>query len=257
MIIDTHAHYDDESFDEDRDALIRGMRDHGVSKVLNAGASLSSAYEGLRLSEKYPEVYCALGVHPNEIAELTEADMDRIAADAALPKVAAIGEIGLEYHYEEPGRELQKRWFRRQIALARAVKLPIIVHSRDAAQDTLDILREERAEEAGGVIHCFSYSAEVAKICVSMGFYIGIGGVVTFKNGRKMKETVETVPMERILLETDSPYLAPVPYRGKRNCSWYLRYVAEEIGKLRGISTEEVIRITEENAYRAFPKLGN
>ena len=257
-IIDTHAHYDSEDFDRDRDLLLGSFPEKGIEKVINAGASVRSARFGLELSEKWPHVYCALGVHPNDIfgeEELTEEILREFAELSKHPKVAAIGEIGLEYHYEEPPRDVQKHWFRRQIALAKEVGLPIIVHSRDAVQDTLDVIREEHAEEAGGVIHCFSAGPEVAAIYVKLGFYIGIGGVVTFKNGRKMKEVVQSVPMDRILLETDSPYLAPVPHRGQRNCSLYLPQVADAIAELKGLTREEVTEITRENALRCFPRL--
>lgn len=260
MIIDTHAHYDDHSFDEDRALLLPALPAEGIGKVINAGASVDGAMRGLLLAEQYPHVYCALGVHPNEIVPeegtpVSEEVMRRFAELSVHPKVVAIGEIGLEYHYEEPPRELQKQWFRRQIALAKETELPIIVHSRDAIQDTLNVIMEEKADEAGGVIHCFSAGPETALRYVKLGFYIGVGGVVTFKNGRKMKEVVQAVPLERILLETDSPYLAPVPHRGQRNSSRYLPYVVSAIAELKGITKEEVIAATEENAYRCFPKL--
>ena len=296
-IIDTHAHYDNEDFDQDRENLVGSFPQKGIEKVINAGASVRGALRGLEMAEKWPHVYCALGVHPNDIfaasapvfdeepesedsgtaggeddasggagapgpvwrhsqkEDLTEDVLRRFAELSSHPKVVAIGEIGLEYHYEEPDREVQKHWFRRQIALAKEVGLPIIVHSRDAVQDTLNVIREEHAEDAGGVIHCFSAGPEVAAIYVKLGFYIGVGGVVTFKNGRKMKEVVQSVPMERILLETDSPYLAPVPHRGHRNCSLYLPQVAEAIAELKGLTRDEVIEITRENALRCFPRL--
>ena len=171
---------------------------------------------------------------------------------SSFPKCVAIGEIGLDYYWPEPDHELQKKWFKRQIALAREVELPIIVHSRDAAADTVDILKSENAGELGGVVHCFSYSKEVAQECVKMGFYIGIGGVLTFKNGRKMKEVAEAVPMEKIILETDCPYLAPEPFRGKRNSSLYLPYVVSAMAQIKGISEEEVISITEANAREMY-----
>ena len=260
MIIDTHAHYDDESFDQDRELLLQNLPAEGIGKVLNAGASVDGALRGLALAERFPNVWCALGVHPNEIfpeqgTPVSDQVLERFASLSVNPRVAAIGEIGLEYHYEEPDRETQKLWFRKQIALAKQVGLPIIVHSRDAVQDTLNVIREEHAEDAGGVIHCFSAGPEVAAIYVKLGFYIGVGGVVTFKNGRKMKEVVQSVPMDRILLETDSPYLAPVPHRGHRNNSLYLPQVAEAIAELKGLTRDEVIEITRENALRCFPKL--
>ena len=257
MIIDTHAHYDDEAFEQDRDILLGGFPEQGIEKVINSGASVASSREGLRLSQRWPSVYCALGVHPNELAELTDEILEEFQLLSAEPKVVAIGEIGLEYHYEEPPREIQALWFRKQIALAKRVGLPIIVHSRDAVQDTLDIIRETDAAEVGGVIHCFSAGPEIAECYVRLGFYLGIGGVVSFKNGKKLKEVVREMPLERLLLETDSPYLSPEPHRGKRNSSLNLPYVAAEIAALKGISPEEVIRQTHENALRCFPKLKN
>ena len=260
MIIDTPAHYDDESFDQDRELLLQNLPAEGIGKVLNAGASVDGALRGLALSERFPNVWCALGVHPNEIfpeqgTPVSDQVLERFASLSVNPRVAAIGEIGLEYHYEEPDRETQKLWFRKQIALAKQVGLPIIVHSRDAVQDTFDVLEEEKAEEAGGVIHCFSAGPDMALRYVKKGFYIGVGGVVTFKNGRKMKEVVQAVPLTSILLETDSPYLAPVPHRGERNSSRYLPLVVRAVAELKGVSPEEVEAVTEENACRCFPKL--
>lgn len=257
QIIDTHSHYDDEAFGQDREALLESLPANGIEKVIDVGATVGSAYEAYHLSERWPHVYCALGVHPNEVGELTDEILEDFAKLSEQPKVTAVGEIGLDYHHEEPVREIQAVWFRKQIRLARRIGLPVIIHSRDAAQDTLNILREEKAEEAGGVIHCFSYSPEMADLYVRMGFYLGIGGVVTYQNARKLKEVVRNVPMERILLETDCPYLTPVPHRGTRNSSLYLPLVVEEIASLRGMSAQEVIDITHENALRCFPKLAN
>lgn len=254
-MIDTHAHYDDEAFEQDRDALLESFPKYGIEKVINSGASVSSSLKGMQLAEKWPFVYCALGVHPNETKTLTEEALHRFETLARREKVVAIGEIGLDYHYEEPEREIQAEWFRKQIRLAKRVNLPIIVHSRDAVQDTIQILREEKASDAGGVIHCFSAGKEVAEEYVKMGFFLGIGGVITFKNGKKLKEVVKSVPMEAILLETDCPYLSPEPNRGKRNSSRNLPYVVEEIARLKGICEQEVIEITTQNAIRCFPKL--
>ncbi len=252
MIIDTHCHYDDEVYDEDRDELLSGLRGRGVGRVVNVGASMDSSRAALELAEKYDFVYAALGVHPSETGELTEQDMDWIRGHADHEKVVAVGEIGLDYHWPEPDPALQKKWFVRQIALARETGLPIIVHSRDAAAETMEILTETKAYECGGVIHCYSYSAEMAKEYVDMGFYIGVGGVVTFKNSKKLRRTVKEIPLERIVLETDCPYLAPEPHRGTRNESGNLVYVAEKIAELREITVEEVIRATAENARRMY-----
>lgn len=251
-IFDTHAHYDDQRFDEDREEVLGRLGREGVGLVTNIGSSMEAARASLALAEKYDFIYAAIGVHPSETGEMTQADMDWLREQASHEKVVAIGEIGLDYHYEEPERDWQKQWFRRQLELARQVKLPVCIHSRDAAQDTLEIMREQHSEEIGGVIHCFSYGWDMAKIYLDMGFYLGIGGVVTFKNGRKLKEVVEQAPMERLVLETDAPYLAPEPNRGKRNESRYLKDVAEEIARLKGVAREEVIRITRENGKRLY-----
>lgn len=257
MIIDTHAHYDDEAFDKDRDKILKELPQKGVEKVINAAASVTGCWRTLTLTEQYDMVYGMLGIHPDEVGELTERDMDFIAKKAADPKIVAIGEIGLDYHWNVAPKEVQKHWFLRQIEVAREAKLPICVHSRDAAADTLSVLQEGHGEDVGGVIHCYSYSAELAKEYLSMGFYFGIGGVVTFKNGRKCKEVVEMLPMDKILLETDAPYLAPEPFRGKRNESSYLSYVAATIAGIKGITPEEVISKTRENAYSLYKKLQN
>ena len=202
--------------------------------------------------KKYPFVYGAVGVHPSETEELNDNLMDWLKHVSGEKKVVAIGEIGLDYYWKEPDLEIQKHWFVRQLQLAREVKLPVIIHSRDAAQDTLDIMKAEKAEEIGGVIHCFSYGTEMAREYLNMGFYLGIGGVVTFNNGRKLKEVVEYMPLDRIVLETDCPYLSPVPNRGKRNSSLNLPYVAEAISQIKGISPEEVIKITNQNARNLY-----
>ncbi len=252
MIFETHAHYDDEAFDEDRDTLLSSMQENGIGYIVNVGASLKSTAESIRLAEKYPFVYAAVGVHPSETGELDEAGFLWLKEQCLLEKVVAVGEIGLDYYWEEPAHDIQKAWFARQLDLAREVKKPVIIHSRDAAKDTFDMLKEKHAGELGGVIHCYSYSAEMALDYVKMGFYIGIGGVVTFKNGKKMKEVVEALPMERILLETDSPYLSPEPNRGKRNSSLNLPYVAQRIAEIKGISYDAVVEITSQNAKQMY-----
>lgn len=293
MIFDTHAHYDDDAFDGDREELLESLKGAGIGTVVNVGASISSVKTTLALAERYPFIYAAVGVHPSETAELNEkwigwlraaampkgaearpeeaaaapkgadAKPKDAAADAngsdarpedaaAGPKVVAIGEIGLDYHWDEPEREVQKYWFERQLDLAREASLPIVVHSRDAAKDTLDIIRDKHAGDMGGVIHCFSYGVEIAREYLDMGFYLGVGGVITFKNARKLREVVEYMPMDRILLETDCPYMAPVPFRGKRNSSLYLPYVVGAISEIKGIPAEEVIAVTEANARRMY-----
>lgn len=252
MIFDTHAHYDDEQFDEDRDELLASMQACGVEAVTNIGASLATSQNTIELTKKYPFVYGAIGVHPNEVEDLNEDGIAWLKENSALPKIVAIGEIGLDYYWDEPGREIQKKWFLRQLELAREVKLPVVIHSRDAAKDTLDIMKSFHAENLGGVIHCFSYTKEMAREYLNMGFYLGIGGVVTFKNAKKLKEVVEYMPMEQMVLETDCPYLSPVPNRGKRNSSLNLPYVVEEVARLKGISADEVIEITNRNAKTMY-----
>lgn len=252
MIFDTHTHYDDEAFKEDRDELLRGLQQAGIEAVVNIGASIQSTKNTLELLKKYPFVYGAVGVHPNETGELNEQLMNWMKHVAEEEKVVAIGEIGLDYYWDEPDHETQKLWFVRQLALAREVSLPVVIHSRDAAKDTLDIIKAERAGDLGGVIHCFSYGVEMAREYLNMGFYLGIGGVVTFNNGRKLKEVVEYMPLDRIVLETDCPYLSPVPKRGKRNSSLNLPYVVEAISQLKGIRPEEVIAVTNRNAKEMY-----
>lgn len=255
MIFDTHAHYDDEAFSEDRDGLLKKMEQYGIGGIVNAGASMESCRTSVELAKKYPYVYAAVGVHPNETAGLTEDFLDWMEQVCKDPLVVAVGEIGLDYYWDEPSAEIQKYWFERQLALAERTKLPVIIHSRDAAKDTLEILEADKNRNTGGVIHCFSYSKEMAAKYLDLGYYLGIGGVVTFPNARKLKETVEYCPLDRIVLETDCPYLAPVPNRGKRNSSLNLPYVVQEISRIKNIPEEEVIAITEKNAKNLYPKV--
>lgn len=252
MIFETHAHYDDEAFDEDRELLLSSMRQNDIEYIVNVGSNLKSTQQSIALADKYPFIYAAAGVHPNETAELDDEKFTQLHKLCQNRKVVAVGETGLDYYWDEPSRDVQKYWFERQIKLAAELKKPLIIHSRDAAQDTYEIMKSNNASEIGGVIHCYSYSAELALEFVRMGFYIGIGGVVTFKNGKKMKETVEAVPIEKILLETDSPYLAPEPNRGKRNSSLNIPFIAQKIAEIKGISYEDTIRITSENAKRMY-----
>lgn len=251
MIFDTHSHYDDGQFSEGRDTLLASMQEQGVGTIVNVSATVESCRESVELAEKYPFVYAAVGIHPNHTGDLTEEDFAGIQKLYQEKKVVAVGEIGLDYYWDDVPHEVQKKWFIRQLETAREQKLPVIIHSRDAAADTLYIM-QTYAKGLEGVIHCFSYSPEVAKEYVKMGFYIGVGGVVTFKNGKKLKETVARIPLESIVLETDCPYMAPEPFRGKRNQSGYLKYVAEEIARIREITPEEVIAQTEENARRLY-----
>ena len=251
MIFDSHAHYDADQFDEDRDKLLSSMLENGVGTILNVGADWDSVTEVVELAQRYPHVYAAVGLHPDEVGILDEEKFAFLREQCKEEKVVAVGEIGLDYYWDNESHDIQKKWFIRQLELARERNLPVIIHSRDAAEDTLKIMKEH-AQGLRGVIHCFSYSKELAKEYVKMGFHIGIGGVVTCKNGKKLKEIAQEIPLERMLLETDCPYLAPVPYRGKRNLSLYIPYIAQEIANLRGISYEEVVAQTEQNAKELF-----
>ena len=252
MIYETHTHFDDKAFDNDREEAIKAAMAAGVSRIVNVGSSMDSSRRCIELSKTHPAILASVGVHPEECGDLSEKDMDLLEEYSKNDRVVAIGEIGLDYYWDEPERDIQKKWFARQIALAKKVKLPVIIHSRDAAEDTFDILKAEGADEVGGIMHCYSYSKEMADRFIGLGFYIGVGGVVTFKNGKKLKETVEYIPLDRIVTETDSPYMAPVPMRGGRNSSEYLPYIVEEIARIKGVSSEEVERVTYENAVRIF-----
>lgn len=251
-IFDTHAHYDDRAFTEDMDELLRNMHDKGVERIVNIGCSMNSSRKIAEMVKEYDFLYGTVGVHPNDVDNLTEQDMQVLIDLSKQDKILAIGEIGLDYHYDGIDKDSQKRWFVEQLNVAKQEKLPVVIHSRDAAKDTLDIMKAEHAGTTGGVIHCFSYGVEMAREYLNMGYYIGVGGVVTFKNGRKLKEVVEYTPLERIVLETDAPYLAPVPFRGKRNCSIYLQYVAEEIAAIKNVPVEQVYEMTFENAEKMY-----
>lgn len=251
MIIDTHAHYDDEQFDADREELLGSMEAGGIGLIVNAGSTVASWDKIVELTAKYPFVYGAVGVHPDEVGELDEEKFLRMADLLDRDKIVAVGEIGLDYYWDKEKHDLQKEWFVRQLGLAREKEMPVIIHSREAAADTFDIMKQHAAGMKA-VIHCYSYSPEMAREYVKMGYYIGVGGVVTFKNAKKLKQVVQEIPLESIVLETDCPYLAPVPYRGKRNCSLYLPYVAEQIAELKGTTVEEVIQQTEKNSRELY-----
>lgn len=251
-IFDTHAHYDDEAFNEDRDELLKSLPAQGIAKVVNVGASIASSKRTIELMNKYDFIYGAIGVHPSETAELNEENFEWLRQQCQLEKCVAVGEIGLDYYWDEPEREIQKTWFVRQMNLAREIQKPIIIHSRDAAKDTIDIMTAEHAEDIGGVVHCYSYTKESAKIFLNMGFYFGIGGVLTFKNAAKLKEAVEYIPLDRLVLETDCPYLAPVPFRGKRNSSLNIPYVIEAMAEIKGVSEEEIRAAAWKNAHELY-----
>lgn len=249
---DTHAHYDDGMFDGDRDVLLEELPKQGIGRVVNVSASMDSCRRTVELTKKYDYIYGAIGVHPNETGGLDEEGIAGLREMCRLEKCVAVGEIGLDYYWDMPKRPVQKEWFARQLNLARECGLPVIIHSRDAAKDTADILKAERAWELGGVIHCYGYTREMAEVFLGLGFYFGIGGVLTFKNARKLKEAVEYIPMDRIVLETDCPYLAPEPYRGKRNSSANLPCVAAALAQLKGITEEEVRSAAWENGLKLY-----
>lgn len=255
MIFETHAHYDDAAFAQDRDLLLGQFPEKGIVRVVNISSSLKSCRKTLELADRYSYVYAAVGIHPGDTKALDEESFAWLRQQCGHPKCVAVGEIGLDYYWDEPERETQQIWFRRQIALAKELGLPLVIHSRDAAQDTIRIMEEEDAAAAGGVIHCFSYTKETARIFLDMGFYIGIGGVVTFKNGKKLKEAVAEIPLERIVLETDSPYLAPEPNRGKRNSSLNLPYIVKQIAELKNVTPQLVEEVSFSNALGLYPRV--
>lgn len=251
MIFDTHAHYDDKQFSEDRDQVLSSMQEQGVGTIVDASATVDSWERVLELTRRYPFVYGMIGVHPDEVGDLNEENFARMEQLLHEEKVVAVGEIGLDYYWDKEQHEIQKEWFIRQLQLARKLNMPVNIHSREAAQDTMEIMKEYAADMKS-IIHCYSYSKEMAEEYVKMGYLLGIGGVVTFKNAKKLKEVVKAVPLSHIVLETDCPYLAPEPNRGKRNASSNLIYVAQTIAELKGTTTEEVIAVTEENARKFY-----
>ena len=257
-IFETHAHYEDEKFDTDREALLASLPKQGIEYVINVGSSLKTTEKSIALANRYDFIYAAVGVHPSDVGELTTENFAWLKKQADDKKAAAVGEIGLDYYWDkdEAVQKNQRFWFREQMLLAREKGLPVIIHSRDAAEDTMRVMKEVNAGEIPGVIHCYSYSVEMAREFIKMGYYIGIGGVLTFKNAKKLKEVAAEIPLERILLETDCPYMAPEPYRGTRNSSLYIPYVVEKLAEIRNISKEEIIDATNKNAKQLFQKIG-
>ncbi len=246
MIFDSHAHYDDRRFNVDREQLIKELKENNIVGVLNCGASLRGARESFKLAKKYDFFYAAVGIHPGNATELTDKALEEIKEMTKNPKVRAIGEIGLDYYWEHnPPKEVQIEVFRKQMQLAKELNLPVVIHDRDAHKDTLDIMKE--FPEVKGVLHCFAGSVEFARECLKLGYYIGFTGVVTFNNAKKALEVVKEVPLERILVETDAPYMAPTPHRGERNRSDYIKFIIEKIAEVKGLSVEEVERRTIEN----------
>ncbi len=249
-IFDSHAHYDDAAFDADRDALLAALPAYGVAGVVNAAVDTVSARACLQMAQRYNHIYAAVGIHPEAVGRATDDKLAELARLARQPKVVAIGEIGLDYHYDDaPAREVQRQWFCRQLALAKEMNLPVIVHDRDAHEDVLALLKEYRPR---GVVHCFSGSVEMMREVVKLGMYIGLGGAVTFKNAKRPAAVACEVPLERLLLETDAPYMAPEPHRGKRCDSSLIAHTASRIAALRGMEADALLQATEENAVQLF-----
>ena len=252
-IFDTHAHYDDEAFDEDRDELLSTIFAGGIGKIVNIGASIASCKKGIELAAQYPQMYLALGVHPSDVKDLNEETAAWLENEVrSNAKCLAVGEIGLDYYWDTSEVDAQKEWFAWQLNLARRTRKPVVIHSRDACKDTIDLMTAEKAEEIGGVIHCYSYTKETARTFLNMGFYFGIGGVLTYKNAQKLKEAVEYIPLDRIVLETDCPYLSPVPNRGKRNSSLNIPHVIHAMAQIKGVSEEEIRRAAWENSHALY-----
>ncbi|MBS4221109.1 TatD family hydrolase [Bacillus sp. FJAT-49711] len=252
MLFDTHVHLNDDQYAEDLDEVIARAKNAGVEYMVVVGFDRKTIQKALEIIDEHKFLYASVGWHPVDAIDMTEEDLIWLEEVAAHPKVVALGEMGLDYHWDKSPKEIQKDVFRKQIRLAKKINMPIIIHNRDATQDIIEILKEEHAEEVGGIMHCFSGSAEVAKQCLDLNFYISLGGPVTFKNAKKPKEVAIQVPLDRLLIETDCPYLAPHPYRGKRNEPSYVRLVAEQIADLKSLSLEEVAQITTANAKKVF-----
>ncbi|WP_214484095.1 TatD family hydrolase [Bacillus sp. SM2101] len=252
MLFDTHAHLNATQFDEDVVDVINRAKMEGVSHIVVVGFDRQTITRAMELTDMYDFIYAAVGWHPVDAIDMVDEDLSWIEELASHPKVVAIGEMGLDYYWDKSPKDVQKEVFRKQIKLAKKVNLPIIIHNREATADVLQILEEENAEQVGGIMHCFTGSVEVAKKCMDMNFYISLGGPVTFKNAKKPKEVAKDIPLENLLIETDCPYLAPHPYRGKRNEPSYVKYVAESIAHLKGITVEEVSEKTALNAKKLF-----
>lgn len=252
MLFDTHAHLEDERFDQDREQLIEELPEKGVAYVVNVGSTLETSRMSVELAARYPFIYAAVGVHPHEVSQMSSRDLATLEAMATGQKVVAIGEIGLDYYYDFSPRELQREWFAQQIDLAYSLGLPIIIHDREAHADVLDILKAKKDRIVGGVMHCYSGSWEMAKDFMDLGLYISLGGPVTFKNAKRPVEVAQKIPLDRLVIETDSPYLAPTPHRGKRNNPAYVGLVAQKIAEIRGMSFEEIAEITLNNAKKLF-----
>lgn len=252
MLFDTHTHLDAVQFDEDREETITRALENGVTRMINIGFNRETIPTTMKLAETHDFIYAAVGWHPQDAITMREGDLDWIAELCAHEKVVAIGEIGLDYYWDTSPKDVQHKVFRNQIGLARSLGMPISIHNRDAHEDVVRILREEKASEIGGVMHSFSGSWEIAKMCLDMGFHLSFGGPITFKNAKQPKEVLAQTPMDRLLIETDSPYLTPHPYRGKRNESAHVRLVAEAAAEIKGVSLEEIAEITTKNGLERF-----
>ncbi|MGG1249003.1 TatD family hydrolase [Bacillus spizizenii] len=252
MLFDTHAHLNAEQYDTDLEEVIERAKAEKVERIVVVGFDRPTIIRAMEMIEQYDFMYAAIGWHPVDAIDMTEEDLEWIRELSAHEKVVAIGEMGLDYHWDKSPKDVQKEVFRKQIALAKEVNLPIIIHNRDATEDVVTILKEEGAEAVGGIMHCFTGSAEVARECMKMNFYLSFGGPVTFKNAKKPKEVVKEIPNDRLLIETDCPFLTPHPFRGKRNEPSYVKYVAEQIAELKGMTFEEIASVTTENAKRLF-----
>jgi len=252
MLIDTHAHLNAIQYQEDLEEVIERAQSEGVEIIVVVGFDRETITRAIELADTYEFIYATVGWHPVDAIDMTDEDLKWIEELCSHPKVVALGEMGLDYYWDKSPKEIQKEVFRKQIALAKKVKLPIIIHNREATADIIEILEEEKASEVGGIMHCFTGSVEVAKQCMDMNFYISFGGPVTFKNAKKPKEVATEIPLDRLLIETDCPYLTPHPFRGKRNEPSYVKYVAEQIAELKGVTFEEIAQITSDNAKRFF-----
>ncbi|MCR4717989.1 MAG: TatD family hydrolase [Lachnospiraceae bacterium] len=252
MIFETHAHYEDEQFDEDRKELLKALAENGIDYVINVSTSLDTAKQCIKLADDYDYIYASVGNHPDYVEELDDEAIEQIRGWCHLPKVVAIGEIGLDYHWEPYDKELQKKAFCMQMQLASEEDMPVIIHSRDAAKDTFDIIKEFSSKGVKGIVHCYGYSLEYAKEFVKMGYKIGVGGVLTFKNARRLVETCEGISLDDIVLETDSPYMAPTPNRGKRNSSLNIPYIAQKLAEIKNVSVEEVYEATMNSAKEIY-----
>ena len=252
MLFDSHAHYDDDRFSGDRYEILDSMQKNNVGYIMNSCSSLADLPALFDLAKRYPFIYLSAGIHPHEVSEITEEDILTLKKACSHERVKAIGEIGLDYYYDNSPRDLQKKWFRRQVELAKEIKLPIVIHDRDAHEDTMKILRDCTIRDIGGEFHCYAGSVEMAREILDWGMYIAFGGSLTFKKSQRPKEVAKYVPLDRILIETDCPYLAPEPHRGKRNSSLYIKHVAELLAQIKGVSVEEIEDATLKNAKKCF-----